>query len=328
MTLHGRFPLEILAMALADVLSMPQIRGVAAIEASHPPRGVMVPVPGGRLHLIDRRPAGRESGRLPAVLVHGASGNACDMTLDLFASLARERRVIAVDRPGHGWSGRPGGLSDADPARQARLILAGLRRIGALPCLLVAHSWSGGLALSAALDHPDDVAGVVLVGAATHPWPGGRISWYHALGAHPRLGQHFCAIAPAGRLLLDSGLASAFQPQSPPEDFAERTALPLLFRPAQFRANAEDMAGLHAFLTAQQARYPALTTPVETIVSDADEIVPMAHGEALAAQSGRVRLTTLHGYGHMLQHVAVPAIVDAVGRIGERIRREESVAAA
>ncbi len=120
-------------MALTDVWSMPQIRGVAAIEASHPPRGVMVPVPGGRLHLIDRRPAGRESGRLPAVLVHGASGNACDMTLELFASLARERRVIAVDRLGHGWSGRPGGLSDADPARQAQLILSGLRRIGALP---------------------------------------------------------------------------------------------------------------------------------------------------------------------------------------------------
>ncbi len=48
------FPLEIRAMALADVLSMPQIRGVAASEASHPPRGVMVPVPPGRrLHLID-----------------------------------------------------------------------------------------------------------------------------------------------------------------------------------------------------------------------------------------------------------------------------------
>jgi pimeloyl-ACP methyl ester carboxylesterase len=314
-------------MALADVWSMPPITSAAAIEASHPPRGVMVPVPGGRLHLIDRRPAGREGGRWPVVLLHGASGNACDMSLDLFAALAREHRVIAVDRPGHGWSDRPGGGADADPARQARLILAGLRRIGALPCILVAHSWSGGLALSAALDHPDDVAGVVLVGAATHPWPGGRISWYHALGAHPRLGNRFCAIAPAGRLLLASGLASAFRPQTPPQDFAERTALPLLFRPAQFRANAEDMAGLHAFLTAQQGRYGTLARPVETIVSDADKIVPMAHGEALASQSRRVRLTVLHGYGHMLQHVAVPAIVDAVGRIGDRIRREDPVAA-
>ncbi len=315
-------------MALADVWSVPLIRGVAAIEAEHPPRGVMVPVPGGRLHLIDRRPSGRDSALLPVVLLHGASGNAGDMSLDLFAALARERRVIAVDRPGHGWSTRPGGVRDADPARQAQLILAALRRIGALPCILVAHSWSGGLALAAALDHPEAVAGVVLVGGATHPWPGGRIAWYHALGSHPRFGERFCSIAPAGRLLLDSGLAEAFGPQRPLQNFAERTALPLLFRPAQFRANAQDMAGLHAFLTAQQEHYPRLAIPVETIVSDADDIVPMAHGEALAAQSRRVRLTVLHGFGHMLQHVAVPAIVDAVGRVGDRVQREGAVAAA
>ncbi len=273
-------------MAFTDVWSMPLIQGVAAIEARHPPRGVMVPVPGGRLHMIDRRPTRIDRNEPPVVLVHGASGNACDMSLDLFAALSRDRRVIAVDRPGHGWSARPGGSTDADPARQAQLILSALRRIDALPCVIVAHSWAGGLALAAALDHPDAVAGVVLVAAATHPWPGGRIAWYHALGAHPFIGPRFSAIAPAGRLLAAAGVASVFAPQKPPPDFPERTALPLLFRPSQFQANAEDMAGLHAFLTAQQERYPTLATPVETIVSDADAVVPMAHGEALAAQSG------------------------------------------
>ena len=308
-------------MSLADIISFPPLAGVDTIEALFPPRGAMVPIPGGRLHLIDRQPRHGGTGALPVVLVHGASGNACDMTLELFAALAKERRVIAVDRPGHGWSDRPGGADDADPARQAGMIVAALRRIGALPCIVVAHSWAGGLALAAALDHADVVAGVVLVGGATHPWPGGQISWYHALGAHQRFGERFCTIAPIGRLMLASGLASTFHPQTPPEDFAARTALPLLFRPEQFRANAQDMAGLHAFLTNQQERYPDLAVPVETIVADADGIVPMAHGEALASQARQVRLTVLKGLGHMLQHVAVPAIVDAVGRLGERCRR-------
>ncbi len=67
-------------MAFTDVWSMPLIQGVAAIEARHPPRGVMVPVPGGRLHMIDRRPTRIDVTGPPVVLVHGASGNACDMT--------------------------------------------------------------------------------------------------------------------------------------------------------------------------------------------------------------------------------------------------------
>ncbi len=106
-------------MALADVWSMPLIRGAAAIEATYPPRGAMVPVPGGRLHLIDRRPPGRSNARLPAVLVHGASGNACDMSLDLFAALARDRRVIAVDRPGH-WLERAARGGAPMPIRAGR----------------------------------------------------------------------------------------------------------------------------------------------------------------------------------------------------------------
>lgn len=296
-------------------------RAARAIEQRYPPRGRFVAVAGGRLHVLERRPRGGDEG-VAVVLLHGASGNACDLGLELFDRLSLRSHVLSIDRPGHGWSDRPGGERDADPARQAVLVRQALHALGVTQAIVVAHSWSGGLALNMALDHADLVRGVVLVGGATHPWPGARISWYHRIGAHARLGTPFARLAaPLGRAMVTRVLRSVFRPQIPPADFIDRTALPLLFRPSQFRANAQDMAGLHGFLTGQAARYGELGVPVTTIVSDRDRIVPMAHGTALAQQSPWVELKLLHGCGHMLQHVAVPEIVDAVQTLVARVQR-------
>ncbi len=234
------------------------------------------------------------------------------MGLDLFDRLSERWRVFAFDRPGHGWSDRPGGPQDASPRAQGLLIRQALQAMGVESVILVAHSWSGSVALNMALEQPDLVEGVVLLGAASHPWPGGRVSWYHNLASHDGLGALFARLAPVGHAVTESAVRGAFHPQPPIPDYVEATALPLLFRPSQFRANAQDMTGLHAFLTWQAGEYGHLDVPVTAIVSDRDEIVPMAHGQALARQSDQVELRVLTGYGHMLQHVAVPDIVDAV----------------
>ena len=93
------------------------------IERAHPPRGVPVPVDGGRLHVVASG-ATSATGDLPILLIHGASGNSADMTLALADRLGDRHRVVAVARPGHGWSDRPGGRADSAPARQAALIRA------------------------------------------------------------------------------------------------------------------------------------------------------------------------------------------------------------
>jgi pimeloyl-ACP methyl ester carboxylesterase len=293
-----------------------------SVERRHPPRGVFVRVPGGHLHLIHR--TRRETARRrPAVLLHGASANACDMNLELFEVIAHQRPVLAIDRPGHGWSDRPGGSADAAPDRQAVLIEAALRERGLRNCILVAHSWSGGLALNMALRYPGTVGGVVLVGAATHPWPDGVISWYHDLGANRWLGQPFSHLAPLARPLVESAVDIAFRPNEPIPGYVERAAVPLLLRPSQFRANSQDMAALHPFLTSQAPLYPALEPPVTAIVSDADAIVPMEHSVALKEQVPHLDLRVLNGLGHMLQHVAVPEIARAVQDMDSQLERAQ-----
>ena len=141
------------------------IYGVRRIERSHPPAGRFVEVAGGRLHLVELGLADATV----VVLLHGASGNLADMRVALGDRLAQRYRVILVDRPGHGWSDRPGGSADASPARQAALIHQALDRIGVARAILVGHSWSGALATAYALAYPDAVAGLVLLAPVTHP---------------------------------------------------------------------------------------------------------------------------------------------------------------
>ena len=216
-----------------------------------------MPVAGGRLHVVDLAPA-RPSDAPPIVLLHGASGNLEDQRLTLGTALAARHRVILVDRPGHGFSDRPGGQADASPGRQAALIAQALARLGVARAIVVGHSWSGALAAALALDFPERVAGLVLLAPVTHPWPGG-ISWYNRLASTPVIGRLFaetCAF-PLGSLLIARGVENVFEPQLPPADYVRRTATRLVLRPQEFIANAQDVAALKAFVTAQAPRYGA-----------------------------------------------------------------------
>jgi alpha-beta hydrolase superfamily lysophospholipase len=103
----------IVALALvAGLLAVVTAIGTVAIERRYPPAGRFVDLAGARLHVLE---LGRAADDVPIVLLHGASGNLQDMRLGLGEALAQRHRVILLDRPGHGWSGRPGRDADADP---------------------------------------------------------------------------------------------------------------------------------------------------------------------------------------------------------------------
>jgi pimeloyl-ACP methyl ester carboxylesterase len=283
---------------------------VGRLERRHRPAGRRVPVTGGFLHLVDKGP---RRGRHTVVLLHGASGNLADMTLSLAPALASRYRVIAVDRPGHGWSDRPGGTEDASPARQAALIKQALRHVGVERAIIVGHSWSGALACRFALGHRELTAGVVLVAAATHPWPGG-VAWYYSSATHPLTSPLFLRtlVAPVGLAAIDQGIRAIFAPQEPVPGYAEAIGAGLLMRPSQFRANAEDMTGLHAFVTEQSPHYDAIDVPVGIVTGTADAVVPDLHSRTIHRQIRGSRLTLLPGIGHMPHHVATDHVVDEV----------------
>jgi pimeloyl-ACP methyl ester carboxylesterase len=74
-------------------------------------------VAGGRLHLIEAG-SQTDSPRPAVLLLHGASGSSADPMLALERRLAPRFRVIAPDRPGHGWSDRIAGAGARRRGRQ------------------------------------------------------------------------------------------------------------------------------------------------------------------------------------------------------------------
>ncbi len=287
--------------------------GVAQLERAHRPTGRLVPVVGGRLHVVDLAPA-RPSDAPPIVLLHGASGNLEDQRLTLGNALAARHRVILIDRPGHGYSDRPGGRSDASPGRQAALIAQALARLGVSRAIVVGHSWSGALAAALALDLPERVAALVLVAPVTHSWPGG-ISWYYRLASMPVIGRLFAETCtfPLGSLMIARAIENVFEPQLPPPGYVRRAATRLVLRPHEFIANAQDVAALKAFVTARAPRYGEIAVPTVIISGDRDNTVHLEiHSRVAATLIPGAKLIVLPGVGHMPHHVASEAIVAAI----------------
>src|SRR5947199_10690572 len=113
-----------------------------------------------------------------------------DMRLALCEKLAVSHRVILLARPGHGWSSPPAGDTYASPARQAGLVADALQHLGIRRAILVGHSWGGAFVTAYALAFPQRTAGLVLLSAVTHPWPGDP-GWYNRLASRLWIGPLF-----------------------------------------------------------------------------------------------------------------------------------------
>ncbi|HET6875527.1 MAG TPA: alpha/beta hydrolase, partial [Acidimicrobiales bacterium] len=127
----------------------------------------------------------RGEGGAAVLLLHGQPGTAGDW--QRVAGLLEDRYTVVVpDRPGYGATGgRATGF-----AGNARATADLLDRLGIERTVMVGHSWAGGVALAAARDYPDRVAGLVLVSSVG---PGEHLGWDDRLLAAPVIGETLAA---------------------------------------------------------------------------------------------------------------------------------------
>lgn len=312
-------------IALVSLAAVTQA-GVYLIERRRPPAGRMIDVTGGSLHVVDTGANG--SALPPVVLLHGASSNLESMRQPLGDLLAKDRRVILIDRPGHGWSSRDS-LRTATPALQAAMIDEALGKLGIASAVVVGHSWGGALAPALALRNPHRVAGLVMLAPVTHPWEGG-VAWYHDLGTLPVAGPLFAytLALPAGLAMLYPGAKAAFLPQSAPDNYVRDTALALLLRPREYLANAWDMATLNDAMKIQSLRYGEIVAPAILLHGDADTAVSIdIHARQFIRQARNARLVTLRGIGHLLPNAATQQVLDAVDEMSAMVVKKPAAAA-
>jgi pimeloyl-ACP methyl ester carboxylesterase len=312
-------------------LSLILLLGLAALSFAltldinhrHPPEGRLeeasaegrTPVRG-RLHIVDK-PARIQTAVADVVLLHGAFASLGDQLLAVSEVLCVRYRVVAIDRPGQGWSDRPGRARDASPARQAALIVAALRAHGLTRAVVVGHSFGAAVAAALAIENPGFTQGIVFVAPATHPWPGG-VAWHYRLPALPVLGTIFAGLlAPVlGSLMLRPGIEAVFRPQAPPNGYARKAGAALAITPSRLRANGQDVAMLKRHVTTLSRRYAEIEAPCVIITGDADDTVsPGIHAQGLARDIEGAKLVVLEGVGHMPHHARPEAILAAVDEI-------------
>lgn len=284
-------------------------------EREHPPRGRFIEVDGVRLHYLEMGGDAAAAAGPAIILLHGNAVTAEDWAASgVPARLAATRRVLAFDRPGYGYSDRPRGITWG-AEEQAALFARAFARLGLGRPVVVGHSWGALVAAALGLDHTQAISGLVL--AAGYHFPTARADVVaFSPPAVPVLGDviRYTAGPLAGRLIGPAMVRRMFAPQPVPPAFAAAVPLPIMLRPWQIRAAAEDAATMTPRAAAVAERYGELAgLPVTILAGGADQVVDAGrHSVRLHGVVPGSRLRVLAGVGHMLHHAAPGLMAEAI----------------
>jgi pimeloyl-ACP methyl ester carboxylesterase len=306
-----------IALASAAILAGAALQANAdarRAERMHPPRGRFLMAGGIRLHLLD---SGRGEGT-PVVLLHGNAVTAEDwIASGVFARLAARHRVVAFDRPGYGYSDRPRDrLWTADA--QAEVLAEAMSHLGLDRPVVVGHSWGTLVAVALGLDHPEAVSGLVLASGYHYPTARADVVLFSP-PAVPVVGDvlRYTVGPMAGRLIAPGMVRRMFQPVPVPPAFNAAVPVPIMLRPWQIKASAEDAASMTPRTATVAPRYAELgRMPVAIVAGAEDKIVDVGrHSMRLHRDVPGSALHVMPGLGHMVHHGAPDLVADLVERI-------------
>ncbi|MGO4714919.1 alpha/beta fold hydrolase [Bradyrhizobium sp. 2TAF24] len=315
--------LVILALVVAGLVFF-SASTARKVEAALPPPGRFIDVDGCRLHYVDTG-----GDKPPLVMIHGLGGTLFNYRYALIDRLAADYRVIAVDRPGSGYSERPADAS-ATLGAQARTLATFIRALKLDKPLLVGHSLGGALSLAIALGHPDCAGALALIAPLTHaqdevPEP------FRGLVVPSPLVRRIIAATLAVPLSIrraQATLAVVFGPDAAPADYATRGGGLLGLRPKSFYNTSSDLIAVNTDLPAMMARYAtALTLPMAMLYAKGDRILDYrAQGEAMKRTCPALDLTVLDAHGHMLPITAPERCEALIRSVAARMPASRAVA--
>ena len=309
--------LALLAAALAGVLGYSRILTVRLrnrAESLVPPPGRFLTLDGGRIHYVERG-AGP-----PILFLHGLGGTQFHFSHPLFDALAADFRLVAVDRPGSGYSTRAADAA-AGPLAQAGFVARFIEAAGLERPLLVGHSLGGAIALATALEHPRAVSGLALLAPLTRKVsdiPPAFRPLYIRRRWLRRLIAETIAV-PAAARTAETTLDFVFGPQSPPEDYAVAGGALSGLRPSHFYASASDYVAVGADMASIEARYGEIALPVGILFGTADRVLDhRRHGLGMREAVPGLELELLEGVGHMPQYAETDRVAAFIRRMAAR----------
>lgn len=232
----------------------------------------------------------RGEGGVPLVLIHGFGG---DLNNWLFnhEPLAAERRVIALDLPGHGESAKQLARGDLDELSCA--VLALLDHLDIEHAHLAGHSMGGAVALNTARLAPQRVRSLSLLASAglgaeiNGTYLQGFVEAGNRNALKPQLVQLFSDPALVTRQMLEDMLR-----------FKRLEGVDAALRQLADTLNDAGRQRLDLRSVVESGQHPVLV-----VWGEADAIIPAHHAEGLPAE-----VHILPGQAHMLQMEAAEAV--------------------
>jgi pimeloyl-ACP methyl ester carboxylesterase len=304
---NRRIPLLAAGGALAGLALVNRTLAERA-KRDHPPIGRFLDVDGVRLHYLERG-----SGP-PILFVHGNGTMIEDWIISgVMDDLAKTNRVIAVDRPGFGHSSRPRG-TQWTANRQAALLAEFLQRLDVENAVVGGHSFGALVTAAMALNHPQRLRAVALLGGYYYPTP--RIdAWLVAPSAIPGIGDvlRHTVIPLLGHALRRRFTARLFGPAPVTDAWRELFPWSMALRPSGIRAGSADAALMIPAAAALAPRYPEIDLPVAIVAGRGDRMVHTpTQSERLHQALPKSRLQLHDGIGHMVHHNAPGEVAAAI----------------
>ena len=229
---------------------------------------------------------GRGRGGTALICVHGAGGTHAHWGYQM-RDLSDAGLIYTIDLPGHGRSAPPGRTTIAE---YGAALLDMLDVLGLERAALAGHSMGGAIALWAALQAPERVAGLGLVGT------GGRLRVAPAI--LDGLSRDLLATI---RLIVGysyAPTASARMRLRAEESYAECD--PIVYRGDFVASNGFDIL----------ARLPEIGCPTVVVCGTEDHMTPPKYSEALRDAIPGATMALVPGAGHMVM-IEQPAAVSA-----------------
>ncbi len=279
-----------------------------------PARGKFVEIDGNRIHYVE------EGEGRPILFVHGFGGTLHHFRHPLFGGRVPGYRLIAIDRPGAGYSTRAPGASAALPT-QAAQIAKFIEKLGLERPLVVGHSLGGMITLTLALNHPDKISGIVLISALTMPREGipPEMAPIYITSPLKRWLVANTVAIPAALKVAPATLAYVFGPQETPKDYMTEGGGELGLRPGHFYNMVADLVSVGDDMPALAKRFEEIDMPAGMVFGTADKVLDWReHGEAFAPRIKGLDFETVEGIGHHPQYWAREQVVGLIRRVAER----------
>lgn len=292
------------------------------VERAVPPIGDFIEVDGANLHYLDQGEG------TPIVMIHGLGGNLYHYAGTIFDDIASTNRAIAIDRPGCGYSERPGDY-DSSTQVQANIIQKAIDKLGIKDPLIVGHSLGGAVALAHAVLHPGKARGYVLIAPAAGK-PRSLPPMFKGLDVPAPL-RRAIAWTIGVPMSIKAGpqiTAAIFAPQPMPSDFATESGGLLALRPKSLLTNMNDFAASGPSFERSRERYAEITAPVLCLYGLRDNVLNAEFQlDALKPING-LEVQRLDAAGHMLMHVEPKTVIAAIRKLNTQAAASPPGAAA